>query len=187
MEPLPHVVELNQCVQRHNEPARRNRQIPVSVTGVASIKWVRPDFTTEANSLDLRSRASASWVSAGCKSLTNALVTATCTDVGNTSLDDCEALTWSLGCTVVSDPAACSAWLARLASTSLVFIFDEVPEPVWKMSMGNWSSCSPAMTWSAADLIAVACSSVITSSSLLAMAHAFLTRLKAWIWAGSSP
>ena len=32
---------------------------------------------------------------------------------------------------------------ARLAITSLAFMFDEVPEPVWKTSIGNWSSCSP--------------------------------------------
>ncbi len=32
---------------------------------------------------------------------------------------------------------------ARLAITSLAFMFDEVPEPVWKTSTGNWSSCSP--------------------------------------------
>ena len=34
--------------------------------------------------------------------------------------------------------------------TSLVFMFDDVPEPVWKTSIGNWSSCSPAATSSAA-------------------------------------
>src|SRR5215211_5902243 len=33
---------------------------------------------------------------------------------------------------------------ARLAITSLAFMFDEVPEPVWKTSIGNWSSCLPA-------------------------------------------
>ena len=33
---------------------------------------------------------------------------------------------------------------ARLAITSLMFMFEEVPEPVWKTSIGNWSSCSPA-------------------------------------------
>ena len=32
---------------------------------------------------------------------------------------------------------------ARFAMTSLAFMFDEVPEPVWKTSIGNWSSCSP--------------------------------------------
>ncbi len=46
-------------------------------------------------------------------------------------------LTWSLG------------WApspARLAITSFAFMFEEVPEPVWKTSTGNWSSCSPAAT-----------------------------------------
>ena len=38
--------------------------------------------------------------------------------------------TWSLAWT--SSPA-------RLAITSLAFMFDEVPEPVWKTSIGNWS------------------------------------------------
>ena len=49
--------------------------------------------------------------------------------------------TWSLG------------WApspARLAITSLAFMFEEVPEPVWKTSIGNWSSCSPAATSSPA-------------------------------------
>ena len=43
--------------------------------------------------------------------------------------------TWSLG------------WApspARLPMTSLAFMFDEVPEPVWKTSIGNWSSCAPS-------------------------------------------
>ena len=43
-------------------------------------------------------------------------------------------LTWSFGCTPPS---------ARLAITSFAFMFEEVPEPVWKTSIGNWSSCSP--------------------------------------------
>ena len=49
--------------------------------------------------------------------------------------------TWSLG------------WApspARLAMTSLAFMFVEVPEPVWKTSIGNWSSCLPAAMSSAA-------------------------------------
>ena len=53
-------------------------------------------------------------------------------------------LTWSLG------------WApspARLAITSLAFMFEEVPEPVWKTSIGNWSSCSPAATASPAAAI----------------------------------
>ena len=49
--------------------------------------------------------------------------------------------TWSLGWTFAP---------ASAAMTSLAFMFDEVPEPVWKTSIGNWSSCSPAATASAA-------------------------------------
>ena len=43
-------------------------------------------------------------------------------------------LTWSL------------AWIrspARLAMTSLAFMFVEVPEPVWKTSIGNCPSWAP--------------------------------------------
>src|SRR6478672_5075709 len=40
--------------------------------------------------------------------------------------------------------------------TSLAFMFDEVPEPVWKTSIGNWLSCSPAAMASAAVAIASA-------------------------------
>ena len=36
--------------------------------------------------------------------------------------------------------------------TSLAFVFVEVPEPVWKTSIGNWSSCSPAAISAAALL-----------------------------------
>ena len=32
---------------------------------------------------------------------------------------------------------------ARLAITSFAFMFEDVPEPVWKTSIGNWSSSSP--------------------------------------------
>ena len=32
---------------------------------------------------------------------------------------------------------------ASVAITSLAFMFDDVPEPVWKTSIGNWASCSP--------------------------------------------
>jgi hypothetical protein len=53
-------------------------------------------------------------------------VTATCTEVGKTSFDDCDMLTWSLGCTF--EPRE---FVARVASTSFMFMFDDVPEPVW--------------------------------------------------------
>jgi hypothetical protein len=52
----------------------------------------------------------------------SACVTAMWTEVGKTSLDDCDALTWSFGCT--GAPSFC---VASEASTSFMFMFDEVP------------------------------------------------------------
>ncbi len=55
---------------------------------------------------------------------------AMCMAVGKVSLDDCDMLTWSLGWTgslLPSTPPASS--MARLAMTSLAFMFDCVPEP----------------------------------------------------------
>ena len=57
---------------------------------------------------------------------------ATWIEVGNTSLDDCEALTWSFGCTLLPSTSA-----ARVEITSLVFMFELVPEPVWNTSIGK--------------------------------------------------
>ena len=76
-------------------------------------------------------------------------------------------LTWSLG------------WApspARLAITSLAFMFEEVPEPVWKTSIGNWSSCSPAATASPAAAIRSARSASSTPSSPLTRAAAAFSR-----------
>ena len=57
----------------------------------------------------------------------SAWVTAMWTEVGKTSFDDCEALTWSFGCTRAAEARA----MASVASTSFMFMFDDVPEPVW--------------------------------------------------------
>ena len=89
------------------------------------MRWVRPDLTTSFHSSAFRSRDSARWARAGSRCSTTPAVTATCTEVGNTSLLDCEQLTWSLGW--VSVPAS----VARVARTSFMFMFELVPEPVW--------------------------------------------------------
>ena len=60
------------------------------------------------------------------------------------------ALTWSFGWTARPSRSA-----ASVASTSFMFMLRDVPEPVWKTSIGNWSSWSPAATSSAAAAIAV--------------------------------
>ena len=76
-------------------------------------------------------------------------------------------LTWSL------------AWApspARLAITSLAFMFEEVPEPVWKTSTGNWSSCSPSAIALPAAAIRSARSASSTPRAPLASAAAPLIR-----------
>jgi len=80
-------------------------------------------------------------------------------------------LTSSFGCT--SSPAS-------VAMTSLAFVFDEVPEPVWKTSIGNWSSSSPDATRSAAAAIRSALSASSRPSSAFARAAAPLIRPSQW-------
>ncbi len=75
--------------------------------------------------------------------------------------------TWSLGC--APSPAS-------VAMTSLAFMFDEVPEPVWKTSIGNWSSCLPCAISSAAAAIRCARSASSSPSSALARAAPPLMR-----------
>src|SRR5919201_4531367 len=75
--------------------------------------------------------------------------------------------TWSFGCT----PSP-----AMLAITSFAFMFDEVPEPVWKTSIGNWSSCSPSATSSPARAMRSAMSASSSPSSALTRADAALIR-----------
>src|SRR5579884_2666606 len=105
-----------------------------SVTGTASIQWVRPDLTTSSNSSAFASSEAASVSSAGSRSFVISSSAARCTADGNTSFELWPMLTSSFGWT--SSPAS-------VASTSFAFMFDEVPEPVWKTSIGNWSSRSP--------------------------------------------
>jgi len=99
---------------------------------VASIRWVRPLFTTSANSLALLDRDSSSRRRAGINAVVSDWVVAMWIALGKTSLLDWEALTWSLGCT----GAPCSS-VASDAITSLAFMLLDVPDPVWKTSIGN--------------------------------------------------
>ena len=98
-----------------------------------------------------------------------------CVAVGKVSLDDCDMLTSSLGCTVTPLAAA------MLAITSLVFMLELVPEPVWKTSMGNWSSCFPSAISAAAAMIASAFSGASNPRFLLTCAQAPLSSPRARI------
>jgi hypothetical protein len=99
---------------------------------------------------------------------------------GNTSLLDWDALTWSFGCT--GRPRRS---VARVAITSLAFILLDVPEPVWKTSIGKCSSHSPRATSAAASCTALARSSGSTLSSAFTTAAAPLIEASAPISARS--
>ena len=81
-------------------------------------------------------------------------------------------LTWSLGW--ASSPASS-------AITSFAFMFEEVPEPVWKTSIGNWSSWSPFATSSPALAIRSARSASSLPSSAFVLAAAALIRPSQWM------
>src|SRR3954453_8775687 len=99
------------------------------------MRCVRPLLTPSAHADALASRAVARCRSAGIRSATTADVAARWIEDGKTSLLDWDALTWSLGCT-----GRPSSRAARVAMTSFAFMFDDVPDPVWKTSIGNWAS-----------------------------------------------
>ena len=108
------------------------------VIGVASCRWVRPILMASAKALSFSARRSLSASSAGIRCSCRRTRTDTWMAVGMTSLDDCPLLTWSLGCTGERDPIVPPRIsMARLPITSLVFMFVEVPEPVWKTSSTN--------------------------------------------------
>src|SRR4051812_20181255 len=113
------------------------------------------------------SSAPSSASSAGISRVLASSSAARCTALGNTSLDDWPMLTWSFAWT----PSP-----ARAAITSLAFMFDDVPDPVWKTSMGNWSSTSPLATRSPAAAIRSARSRSSLPSSALVRAAAALMR-----------
>ena len=92
---------------------------------------------------------------------------ARCTADGKTSFDDWPRLTSSFAWT--SSPAS-------VAITSFAFMFEEVPEPVWKTSIGNWSSSSPAATRSAAAAMRAALSASSRPRSAFTRADADLIR-----------
>src|SRR4051794_39585952 len=136
------------------------------------IRCVRPDLTTSLNRRALRSSERSSCLSAGSSRLVASSRAARCTALGNTSLDDWPKFTWSLG------------WALPPVSaemTSLVFMFDEVPEPVWKTSIGNWLSCSPATIAAPASAISCASAESRLPSSALTRAAVPLIRPSQWI------
>ena len=68
--------------------------------------------------------------------------------------------------------------------TSLVFMFEEVPDPVWKTSTTNWSCSVPSITSWAAAAMPFACSPVMTPLARLTTAALALIWPRAVISAG---
>src|SRR3954452_21412157 len=134
--------------------------------------WVRPALTSSENSSALRSKAPARRSRAGSRRSRASSTAARWTAEGKTSFDDWPMFTWSLAW--ASSPA-------RLAITSFAFMFDEVPEPVWKTSIGNWSSCSPFATSSPAFATRSARSASSSPSSAFARAAAAFSLPSQWI------
>src|SRR5690606_11845060 len=146
-----------------------------------SMGCVRPDFTAVRYSSAWRVSAFCRCLRAGIRSLGTAPVAAMWIDDGNTALDDWEAFTWSLGWT-----GRPSRSCASVATTSLAFMLDEVPDPVWNTSSGDWSSHLPSATSRAASAIAAARSLSSTPSSAFTVAEAALTWPSAAMCAASS-
>ena len=140
---------------------------------MASIRWVRPDFTASAYSSALRVSASASTPIAWSRGPA-ASTAATWMALGKVSFEDWLALTTSFGWH--STPA-------RSASdeiTSFTFMLVLVPDPVWKTSIGKCSSCRPSTISSTAATMASRCSGETTPRSAFVRAAAALTRARAW-------
>ena len=95
------------------------------VSGMASIRWVRPVLTTFFSPRALRSMVLRRCLIAGSRSSATASWAETRMAVGMTSLELWPRLTWSFGCTLRL------AVEASAAITSLAFMFEDVPEPVW--------------------------------------------------------
>src|SRR5436190_2717083 len=138
------------------------------------MRCVRPVFTMSANSSAFAASAAASRSSAGSRWFVAASSAARCTADGKTSFDDWPMFTWSLGCT----PSP-----ARFAITSLAFMLDDVPEPVWKTSIGNWLSWRPSPTSSAAAAMRSATAESSRPRSAFTCAAAALMRPSQWMTA----
>ncbi len=85
--------------------------------------------------------------SAGHSRWVVSITAAMCIAVGKVSLEDWLTLTWSFGWTGVLEPISPPRIsIARLAITSLAFMFDCVPEPVCQTASGKCSSSLPSIT-----------------------------------------
>src|SRR5882672_10624637 len=102
--------------------------------------WVRPILTISAHSKLFASIASCRAFTAGTKCCVTFTAAAMYIAEGKLSLDDCDMLTWSLGCTGFLLPSGVPAiWQHLLEITSFTFMLNWVPLPVIQTCSGNMS------------------------------------------------
>ena len=113
------------------------------VIGVASWRWVLPILNILSNALAFFDNSFFKIFKLGINSLITRLCAEICIAVGITSLLDWQRFTWSFGW-ILTFPLI--NLLAKVDMTSFAFILEEVPDPVWKISTMNSSSCLPSIT-----------------------------------------
>ena len=119
------------------------------------MRWVRPIFATSRKDSAFAPSASRRRATAGMTSRRKASTVATWIAVGKASFVDWPRFTSSLGWTRRLSPRSPPRIsLARLARTSLTFMFVWVPLPVCHTTSGNSPSHRPASTSSAAATMA---------------------------------
>src|ERR1700730_17536276 len=100
--------------------------------------WVRPILTMSSHAAALAAIAACSAFTAGMRRCFTPIADAIYIADGNVSFDDCDMLTWSLGCTGVLLPSGVPANCeARFEITSLRFMLNCVPLPVIQTCNGN--------------------------------------------------
>ena len=146
-------------------------------SGTASCRCVRPTFSTSSFSASSRRSVCAKLSHAGRRFSSSAITAAMCIAVGNVSFEDCDIFTSSFGCSSFFPVTA----LPRFATTSLTFMFDCVPLPVWNTTSGKFPSSCPARISSHAREMAAHFSSVMRcgTSARFASAAAFFNMAKA--------
>ena len=115
----------------------------LDLAGVAAELLAEPDrrrvLEVGPAGLDDRPELAAPWrrarsggvSSAGSSASSIAIAADSWRAVGITSFEDWQRLTWSFGWTFVGRRPPPGARVARWATTSFMFVFVEVPEPVW--------------------------------------------------------
>ncbi len=118
------------------------------------MRWVRPDLTTSGELVGLGGQGVAEAPQSGEQVLSHGGDGGEVDGGGDDVVGRLAEVDLVVGMDRPTAPSSNS--VARPAMTSLALVLVEVPDPVWKMSSGNWSSSRPSRTSSAAAAMASA-------------------------------